>query len=192
MTDAHDGLLEGARHELERLRDETGYTASIATLDALEIVCLLCLPFSRNAPALASAGSCVGLPAYCTALGKVLVAYQPARERDELVGAMTLERRTATTITDDEAFRTELEGIREARFAISDEEYMPGLQAIAVAVYDPSGNVAAAVGLSAQSFEPSIDRAIPRHLGALARTSQAISARLGFRGREHGSETTGS
>lgn len=164
---------------LEQLRDETAYTISMGILDGAEVVCVRCLPSSRKTPAITYTGPGVRLPAHCTAMGKVLLANLPTDEQVRLVSAIMLERHTETTFTDIEAFCGELKEVRESTFAVSDGEYIPGLQAIAVGIYDGTGGVVASIGMSAQSFESSFGRAVSEHVGYLRDASEAISARLG-------------
>jgi DNA-binding IclR family transcriptional regulator/peroxiredoxin len=176
------GLLGLAQAYLEQLRDESTHTVSLAVLDGTEIICIRCLPSSTNVPSIARTGSDVRLPAYCTALGKVLLAFQPEEEREQLVTGITLERRTETTFTDPQELRSELEQIRDSAFAISDGEYMPDLQAIAVGVRNRSGEVIASIGVSAQSFdEPFEPELISPQVGYLKEAADAISAWLGRR-----------
>jgi DNA-binding IclR family transcriptional regulator/peroxiredoxin len=176
------GLIGLAQTYLEQLRDESSYTVSLAVLDGTEIVCVRCLPSSTNVPSIAYSGPDMRLPAYCTALGKVLLAFRPEEEREQLVKGITLERRTETTFTDLPAFRSELEQIRDSTFAVSDGEYMPGLQAIAVGVRNSSGEVIASIGVSAQSFdEPFEPPLIGQQVRYLKEAVDALSAWLSSR-----------
>lgn len=178
-----ESLIAQAQIYLEQLRDESGYTASLFVLDGAEIVCLSCLPSFKRVPSIAHAGPDMRLPAYCTATGKVLLAFRPADELAQLLAAMKLERHTEATFTDLQAFTGELETTRETMFAVSDGEYMPGLQAIATGVRDHSGEVIAALGISAQSFDAPFELALVREQGHyLKEASDALSAQLGFKG----------
>ncbi len=182
-TRLHTGgsLLELAQTYLEQLRDESGYTISLATLDGAEIVCIRCLPSRRKAPAISYTGPGVRLPAHCTAMGKVLMAFQLEEEREQLLTRMKLERHTETTFTDPQAFRSELEQIRDSTFAVSDGEYMPGVQAIAVGVRSRSGAPIAAISISAQSFDAPFELPlIRRQVQYLREAADALSAWLGF------------
>jgi DNA-binding IclR family transcriptional regulator/peroxiredoxin len=182
-TRPHAGgsLLGLAQTYLEQLRDESGYTVSLATLEGAEIVCLRCLPSRRKAPAISYTGPGVRLPAHCTAMGKVLLAFQPEEDREQLLTAMTLERNTETTFTDLQAFRSELEQIRDSTFAVSDGEYIPGVQAIAVGVRSGPGKVIASISISAQSFDaPFEPPLIHQQVRYLKEAADALSTWLGF------------
>lgn len=175
------GLIEQAQIYLEQLRDESGYTASLSVLDGAEIVCLRCLFSSKGAPSVAHAGPDMRLPAYCTATGKVLLAFRPADELAQLLTTIKLERHTEATFTDLQALTDELETTGETMFAVSDGEYIAGLQAIATGVRDHTGQVIAALSISAQSFDAPFEFALVREQGCyLKEASDALSAKLGF------------
>ncbi len=119
------GLREHAHPHLEELRRETSYTVSIAVLNGGEIVYVDRAPSFRNEIDLGlDTGS--RLPAYCTAMGKVLLANLPEREQSELLASMKLAQRGPNTITSKNALRVELEQIREEGFAVNDQELAEG------------------------------------------------------------------
>ena len=97
------------------------------------------------------------LPAYCTAMGKVLVANLPEREQSELLASIRLTQRGPNTITSKNALRVELEQIREEGFAVNDQELAEELDAIAVPVRAVSGKLVAALGLSAHTSAISLE-----------------------------------
>jgi Bacterial transcriptional regulator len=76
------------------------------------------------------------LPAYCTAMGKLLMANLHEGELRELLSNAQLARRAANTITSKAKLREQLDEIRELGFATSDQELAPGLLAIAAPVRD--------------------------------------------------------
>jgi DNA-binding IclR family transcriptional regulator len=84
-------------------------------------------------------------PVYCTAVGKALAAWLP---RDEVLAALRrtpMTRRTPKTITTLADFQAELRRIRNAGYAIDDEEQFEGLRCIAMPVFIYSGQVIASM-----------------------------------------------
>src|SRR5262249_62137814 len=79
------------------------------------------------------------VPLHCTAIGKVLLAYGPAKLRPG-----RLERRTEQTITSRAALEAELEAVRQRGYAVIDGELEPGLVAGAAPGYRDGGAVGAA------------------------------------------------
>ncbi|BCL21083.1 IclR family transcriptional regulator domain-containing protein [Streptomyces tuirus] len=81
------------------------------------------------------------LPAYATALGRVLLADAPEGIR----GAEDLPALTAHTISDKQTLAQALASVRTQGYALVDEELEEGLRSIAVPIRDRSGRVVAAL-----------------------------------------------
>ena len=97
-------------------------------------------------------------PVYGTALGKVLLAYQPIETWDRIISQLEFIPHTEHTIIDPEFFREELLKVRQQGYATQDGELVFGLGSIAAPIFDYSNEIAAAIdisGLSAQIFDKS-------------------------------------
>ncbi len=120
-------------------------------------------------------------PAFCTAEGRVLLAYAPPAVVAEALGDERVAR-TAKTLTDRSALLAALEEVRLAGYAIDDEESEVGMRCLAAPVRDISGKVVAAVGLAGPT-----QRLTKKDLRAMAPdvvgTGEAVSTRLGYRPR---------
>jgi IclR family pca regulon transcriptional regulator len=177
------GLAEHAHPYLEELRARTSYTASLAVLDGTEIVYVDRVRSFRRGLRGSNPGLQPGsrLPAYCTALGKVLLAHLPSDAQRRALAEMKLTRRGPNTITSKRALREQLADLREAPLAIADRELTDELCAIAAPVRDGGGEVVAAVNVAANagliSAEEMIEALGPHVISAANR----ISARLGYR-----------
>ncbi len=77
------------------------------------------------------------VPFHCTASGKVFLSCLPSAKRKKMVNALNLEQLTSNTITDIDQLLSELKQISKQGFAIDNEEFMDGMVAIAVPVFDP-------------------------------------------------------
>jgi IclR family pca regulon transcriptional regulator len=176
-------LREHSRLYLEELRRETSYTVNLSVLDGTEILYVDRARSFRSGQGKIDMGLAVGsrLPAYCTSMGKLLLAYLPEYERQSAVSDLTLVKRGPNTITGKNALRVELEHIREEGFAVNDQELAEGLQSIAVPVRDASRDVVAAVNMAAHTSMISLTEMVNALLPHLVATADRISARLGYR-----------
>jgi IclR family pca regulon transcriptional regulator len=177
------GLREHVHPFLEELRERTGYTIGLAVLDGAEILYVDRARSWRRAERETDLGLYPGsrMPAYCTAMGKVLLAHLPDEVQRDLIAQLKLERNSPSTITSKQALRAELEQIFEDGYAVNDQELRPGLQAIAVPVRDESREVVAAVGIAASPEAISIAELTDALGPHLISTAARISSRLGYR-----------
>ncbi|HWY18230.1 MAG TPA: IclR family transcriptional regulator [Solirubrobacteraceae bacterium] len=177
------GLREHVHPFLEELRERTGYTIGLAVLDGPEILYVDRARSWRRTERDTDIGLYPGsrMPAYCTAMGKVLLAYLPDEVQRELIAQLRLERNTPSTITSKQGLRAELERISEDGYALNDQELRPGLQAIAVPVRDESREVVAAVGIAASPEAISLAELADALGPHLISTAARISSRLGYR-----------
>jgi IclR family pca regulon transcriptional regulator len=121
------------------------------------------------------------LPAYCTSMGKILLAYLPQSERDAALDELELRQRGPNTLTQRTALLAELERVREAGLAINNEELAYGLRSIAAPVLSQSGAIAAAINLAVHSSMISMGELVERLGRPLKRTAAEISAHIGYR-----------
>lgn len=176
-------LLEQAHADLLELSSRAGFPVALAVLDGPEVIYVDLALGVRRSSRRADGDPAIGsrLPAHCVALGKVLLAHMPERERRQTLAESTLERRGPNTITGKTALREELEHVSEEAFALEDEELAADRIAIAAPLRDNTGEVTAAIDMSADTGTISIEGlagALGPHLVA---TADHISARLGYR-----------
>ena len=117
-------------------------------------------------------------PAHCTAVGKALLAFQPAEQAKQII-ENGLRRFTANTITEPERLLEELASVRAKGFAVDDEESEMGLRCVAAPIRDHTGLVSAAISVSAP-----VQRMTKKNLQTMVPTvvaaADAISRRLGY------------
>ncbi|MBX5474214.1 MAG: IclR family transcriptional regulator [Thermoleophilia bacterium] len=176
-------LREVAAPHLRRLSDETGYTVNMAILDGLDIVYVERCRSSRAGQREIDLDLHVGsrLPAYCTSLGKVLLAYLPEKEREAALDRIDFARRGPNTIVSRSALAEELARVRENGFAINNEELAYGLRSIAAPVLVHDGTAVAAINLAVHRTMVSMAELVARLSSTLRRTAADISAHLGYR-----------
>ena len=189
------GLREHAHDDLQELCQRTGFTVGLAVLDGPEILLLDRLRGSRRALYGTEPGIAAGsrLPAYCTAAGKLLLAYLPERSQRELIAELQLEKQGPNTIRAKSALRRELAQIRADGLAVDDQEFFEGLFAIAAPLRSDAGDVVAAIGLTAHSKTIGLPELIDALGPHLVSTADRISARLGYRRADElwGTQKTG-
>jgi IclR family pca regulon transcriptional regulator len=176
-------LREVAAPHLRQLSDETGYTVNMGILDALDIVYVERCRSSRPGQSEIDLNLHVGsrLPAYCTSLGKVLLAWLPTDERAARLEQIDFVRRGPNTLVSRTALTAELKRVKENGFAISNEELAYGQRSIAAPILTHDGAAAAAINLAVHSSMTSVDDLAARLSATLRRSAADISARLGYR-----------
>lgn len=97
-------------------------------------------------------------PAYCTALGKAVLAFLPADELKDYLATTKLNARTAHTITSKRQLRAELQEIRSKGISRDNEELAYGLRCVAAPVFDHSDRPAYAISLSGPSLRMTDER----------------------------------
>ncbi len=148
-----------AREPLRELREQTGRTASLAVLDGTQVRYVdRRRGWRRGQHAVdLDLGAGASLPAQCTAMGKVLLAHLPDRQRERVIGELELTKRGPKSISSKKALRVELDRVREQGIALGDEELAPGVRTIAAPVYGPDGEVIAAVGVPVPAADYTLD-----------------------------------
>jgi IclR family pca regulon transcriptional regulator len=181
-------LREHAHADLAELAHRSGYPTSIAVLENDEIVCVDRVQgFRRRQPLpgpAVKAGS--RLPAYCTALGKVLLAHLPESVRREALSRVELRRHGPNTIASKSMLRDELALTLEEGLAVEDEELIAGRIAIAAPVFDEAGEIAAAIDLTAGASGIAAEELAAALGPHLISTADRISSRLGNRRESEG------
>ncbi len=177
------GLREHSHAYLEELSQRTSYAVSLGVLDGTEIVLVDRAHSFKRGQEKIDMGLQSGsrLPAYCTSMGKILLAYLPKDERRERITALQLVKLAPNTIMSKPALREELEEVAEAGFAINDEELAPELYSASVPVRNQAREVVAAVSMVAYSSMISLEELVDSLGPHLVSTADRISARLGFR-----------
>lgn len=166
-------LLDGldvprlARPVIASLAAATGETASLAVLEGPRVLYLV----SESSDRLLRSATVPGLQhdAYCSALGKSLLAQLPDGRARALLGTEPYRALTERTLTSWDAMRRELGAIRRRGYALSEGEFEEGLSSCAVALPSSAGPPQA-INLSSpsarmprklvrESFVPLLERA---------------------------------
>jgi DNA-binding IclR family transcriptional regulator len=116
------------------------------------------------------------LPAYCTASGRVFLAFLPPEVVEPILNG-PLKPCTEKTTTSRTRLREELEITRQRGYALDDGEYEEGIRAVSVPIWDMDGNVIAALSMPGPSTRMPLQR-MPEIAEALLEAADAISAHM--------------
>ncbi len=119
------------------------------------------------------------VPLYCTAVGKVMLAYMSAEERDPLLTQVSFKRLTPNTIGNLQELHAQLNRIRKQGYACDLEENELHIRCIAAPIRDHAGDVHAALSVTAPTVRMNMTRL--RQLAPLIQTAGLhISRELGY------------
>jgi DNA-binding IclR family transcriptional regulator len=166
---------------LQALVDELGETCNVGVLDQHEVHYIDRVESHFPLRFDLRAGSRV--PAHCTAIGKLLLAYRPREVRRQLFAAAPLTGFTDNTIVDEERFEWELTRIRQQGYSANNEEYILGLIAVAVPIFDSDGHAIAAVAVHAPVARLTLRQAIST-IPTLQSAAEKFATSWGLRDRQ--------
>lgn len=143
---ASNTLSSAAQPILERMSAALRESFSVATLDGDDIVYVARTTVSRVMAVDLHIGS--RLPAYCTSMGRILLAYLPTEQLEQYLARVVLTPHTPRTVNSVEKLRLLLRNVRRNGYALCDQEYEIGLRSLAVPVFASSGRCVATINLS--------------------------------------------
>jgi IclR family acetate operon transcriptional repressor len=170
-------IREVARPILRRLVERSGLTAHLAVLDHGEAVYIE----KSEAAGFIKLDTWIGrrMDLHSTAVGKALAAFMQPFEFESSIGERGLKQRTAKTLTTRRELTAELRRVREAGYAVDDEENSVGVRCVAAPVFDAQARACAAVGLSGTTLQ--IDKSSIKSVRRLVvEASAEISGGLGY------------
>ena len=165
-----------AQPALEELAHGLRQSCSASVLDGDDIVYVLRLSVHKTMSINLGVGS--RLPAYCTSMGRVLLAGLDAALLRERLGKMALLALTPHTIVDPEQLMAVLDQVRKQGWCLVSEELELGLVSIAAPITDRNGLVVAAINLSGQAANSTPDYLLQHSLPKLLATAAKVSALL--------------
>jgi DNA-binding IclR family transcriptional regulator len=165
---AGNRLHDVARPLMRSLVDDLNETVNLAVLDDREAVYVLQVEGTHMMRAFNRIGGRV--PLYCTGVGKVLLAWKDPAEVRELLAEENFQPFTPNTVTGLEEFLRQLQRVRIDGFGLDDEERELGVRCLTAPIRDGTGEVVAALSLSAPSARLPLDQtqAISRQVQAAA------------------------
>ncbi|EXF91167.1 IclR family transcriptional regulator [Pseudomonas fluorescens HK44] len=170
-------LAVSAQPYLDRMSEQLHEACNMATLEGDDI---LYIARSATTQRLISVDLSVGgrLPAYCTSMGRILLAALDDASLHDYLEHAELQAKTSRTLHTRESLLECLQEVRRQGWCIVDQELEQGLRSIAVPVYDASGQVLAALNVSTHAGRVSRNELEQRFLPGLLSASRELSAQL--------------
>ena len=169
-------LTVSAQPYLNDISRSLNESSSMAVLEDGEVLYVARASTSRVMSVALNTGS--RLPAYCTSLGRVMLAHLPPAELEQYLAKTKLRAMTENTVVNQKRLREILADVRRDGYAINDEELELGLRSIAVPVRGASGQVLAALNVGAQAARVSVKQLEKEFLPVLLRGAQELAILL--------------
>ena len=174
-----NNLAATAQPVLERMSASFRESFSVATLDGEDIV-YIARSSGAGASRIMSVDLHIGsrLPAYCTSMGRILLAWLPPDQIEHYLAHVVLTPHTTRTVTSVEKLRGLLRSTRRNGFALCDQEYEVGLRSLAVPILAPSGRAVATLNLSGNAPRLSVLEMQTRFLPPLRAAANELAVFL--------------
>jgi len=166
-------LSTAAQPILEHLSQILNEACSIALLDGVDIVYVARANVARIMAIDLGVGT--RLPAFCTSMGRVLLAYLSPEGLEAVLPKIEFTRFTEKTITSVGKLRQALTTVRREGYAIVDQELELGLRSLAVPLMSSAGRVVAAINVGAHGQRVSLQDMQTRFLPYLRAAAQELS-----------------
>jgi IclR family pca regulon transcriptional regulator len=163
-----------ARPHLSQLAEDIGHTVSLAVLDETDIIYVD--RFTKGIDINVSVGS--RLPAFCTSIGKVLLAHVPEPNRSRLLDKIDFTPRGPNSIRDRQALELALARVRQDGYSINDEELFYGVRSIAAPIVGSVGLPVAGANVAVHGSSASFAGLVDSIAGQLLITAERISSLL--------------
>ncbi len=166
-------LAARAQPILENISHLLHESCSIATLDRTEIIYIARANVTRIMSIDLGVGS--RLPAFCTSMGRILIADLPAEMLDEFLARVEFRRYTERTVANAEKLKQVLRVVQRTGYCIVDQELESGLRSLAVPIRDSAGRVVAALNVGTHAQRVSMQEMQNRLLPQLKAAAQELS-----------------
>ncbi len=170
-------ILHESKRFMTQLVDKYQDTSHLAVLSDTEALFIHKIDCSRTVGIRIGVGT--RAPAYCTGVGKALLAAQPPSSLEKIISKISFIKYTDKTLTTPQALREELDVIRHQGVSMDCGEYEVDLYSIGAPVFDHSGQPVAAVSLAGSAQRFSSDR-IFDIANDVRETARRISEKLGY------------
>lgn len=172
------GLLRQSRPVLEALVKECNETTYVAILKEFHIVYLDAVETDLTVRVVPRVGS--RLPAYCTAAGKIQLAYMTDEELDNYIPGKELKRYTPNTIIDKTELKKHLAAVAELGYAVDNEELDAGVRCVSAPIRDYTRRIIGAVSISGPSMRFTQERIDKELVPLVKKAAEEISTKLGY------------
>ncbi|MFN3662005.1 IclR family transcriptional regulator [Yoonia sp.] len=161
-----------ARPHIDALSAAVGETVHLAQLDHAQVIYIDKRNANNPVQMFSQAGK-VG-PAYCTGVGKVMLAFADPARIDAVIAQQSFHRFTSTTLTDSRSLRAELTAIRARGYGFDREEHEPGIICIAMPIRTDTGRVLGAISVTSTTGRTDL-AGLESYVPILSDTAAAIA-----------------
>ncbi|SFO96072.1 IclR family transcriptional regulator [Pseudomonas borbori] len=170
-------LAVSAQPYLDRISEQLHEACNLATLEGEQV---LYIARSAIPQRLISVDLSVGsrLPAYCTSMGRILLAALDDDSLHDYLNHADLQAKTSRTLHTPQALWECLQQVRQQGWCLVDQELEQGLRSLAVPVYDSSGHVLAAMNVSTHAGRVPASELEQRFLPIMLSASRELSSQL--------------
>lgn len=165
-------LAQVASPHLQTLSEATGETVHLAQLDAGQVLYLDKRNAKQPVEMYSQAGK-VG-PAYCTGVGKVMLAFLPDDLANNLIDQQSFHAFTENTLKDAQAMRVEIADIRAHGYGFDREEHEPGIICVAMPILAATGRVIGALSVTSTTARTNL-AGLEKHVPLLRTAAEAIA-----------------
>jgi IclR family transcriptional regulator, pca regulon regulatory protein len=151
-------------------------SSSVAVLDDSDIVYVVPIPVKKIMSITLSVGS--RLPAYCTALGRVLLGGRPREEMKQILGNSVIKRYTQHTITSRQEIMKIIVADRRKGWSMCNQELEEGICSLAVPLFDKQDRIVAAMNVTANLSRTTASEMITQFLPRLQLSAERIMKAL--------------
>lgn len=169
-------MQEVMQQFLQTVVDTTGDSSSVAVLDGAEILYIASVSAKRSFQLTPTIGT--RYPAYCTSLGRAILAFSPRETVDQVLSGSDLVALTEHTVTDPERIREQLREARHLGMAGIQDELAYGVVSMAMPIRDRHGVAFASVNCSTSPARTSLENMMATRAEVLADARDRISASL--------------
>jgi DNA-binding IclR family transcriptional regulator len=172
------GLLKQAHPVLEELEAKCNESTYLAIIQDGMVVYVDMVETTHSVRIVPKLGQRV--PAYCTAVGKMQLAYESQDEVERILDKIGLKPLTPNTITDKQQLLEHLKQVAKQGYAIDNEELEEEVKCVAAPVRDYTGQVIASICISGPIQRMSDKRIQDELLDLVKTAAQEVSSRLGY------------
>lgn len=169
-------LWQFAEPVMQQLAGELKESCSAAVLEGGDIVYVLRVPARKIMSINLGVGS--RLPAWCTSMGRVLLAGLPPVELDAQLARVQFQAHTARTARNLDELRTRIAQVRSQGWCLINQELEEGLVSLAAPIVDRKGQTIAALNVGAQVNRTPPEQLLEQGLPRLLEAAQSISRLL--------------
>lgn len=157
LTIDHNDLKRVATPFMNSLCEQYRENVNLSILDEANVVYVEVVESEQRIKLAATPGQ--HLPAFCTASGKAILAFMPEKEVAKIL-EIGMPKYTSSTIISPESFFVGISKTRERGFAISEQEFEDGINAVAAPIFNDEQEPIASVSIAGPAYRFTLERMI--------------------------------